>query len=96
MVKICQELFSWHDVTIESQVRGRHRSSTLSLMIAYLLRAERCWVWLRSFRVQGAALFHFAMFRVNTRPFLIDAVLTHVAVPEHSDHSVHTLQFLTR
>jgi hypothetical protein len=60
-------------------------------MIGYPLQAERCWVWRQSFRVQGAALFHFAMFSVNTRPFLIDAVLPHVAVPEHSDHSVHNL-----
>ena len=31
---------------------------------------------------------------MNTRPFFIDAVLSHVAVPENPDHSVHTLQSL--
>jgi len=59
------------------------------------LHVRRCRVWLRSFFCRlGAALFHFAVFSVNTRPFLIDAVLPHVAVPKNSDHSVHTLQFL--
>jgi hypothetical protein len=63
-------------------------------MIGYPLQAERCRVWLQSVRVLSAALFHFAVFSVNARSFLIDAVLPHVAVPEHSDHSVHNLPSL--
>jgi hypothetical protein len=46
------------------------------------LHGERCRVRLQRFRVQAAAPFS-PIFRVNTRPFLIDAVLPHIAVPEH-------------
>ena len=45
--------------------------------------------------MHSAALFYLRIFLVNTRAFLIDTVLTHFAVPEDSDHSVHTYDVVT-